>query len=162
MDLSNCKLIESCDYRIRQGNSNSPESVMRHESKYKNKSGGISFEKSRILNSHSPWQQKKASKNSLKAIKNLHLEIKSRRYFIKKLTPLEIKTSYKPVKKVYDYLVGAENHYPLKNWFRPNSLTPLSLKSKKFLMKNEKFNPSSPVNLKKDNQRYEMLHAFSP
>jgi len=133
MDLSNCKLIESCKYRARQGISLSPESNFSNKVKRQYRSGRVSVEKPKINDSRLAWSEKKTLNSDLQEPKPIHLEISSRRFFIIKLTPLEVKSSSKPLKgKVYDHLANTDAVYPLNNYFRPNSLTPMTVNNKKF------------------------------
>lgn len=154
MDLGNCKLIESCRYRTRQGISNSPESISSPKVKRHYKSGGIPTEKSKINDSRLAWYEKKSSNPRLQKQTLIHLEISSRRYFIKKLTPLELKSAFKPLEKVYNHLINADSDYPQSNYFRPNSLTPLTVNNKKFYIKKDKFSDIKLLKISKNKSRY--------
>ena len=116
MDLAYCKLIQSCSKLRPKPLSLSPGTTRTLKFSTRAK---ISMRHQRT-NEKIKFFQESSLRGKLDQI---NLKIMTRKYFIKKLSPSEIKTYTQPKKRIYDHLAGSQS--PLNNFFRPKSLTPI-------------------------------------
>jgi hypothetical protein len=130
MDLKLCKLLKSCTNQRPSRHSFFQESENPTQSKSR-----ISLVPKRI-SEKIDLHEKPFSFPS----KSPELSIKTRKYFIKKLSPIEFKALVKPTRKIYDHLQGQEGNFHSKDCFRPKSLTPIRFKHKNSYFKIERFN----------------------